>query len=125
LKYVVIAPDLVTLNEEIDDGLTFGDLLMLIYGLGGRVAIGHFGGDSADESARRLHEVLDYIEREYAPSPYLVLTDHLFNDMPRDFQHAFRTPSLKRLRSSELNKHIDGWTPRHYPLYWVSFPRHY
>lgn len=115
LKYVVIAPDILSLDEEVDCGLTFGDLLTLIYESGGRVALGHFGGESAAESASRLHKVLAYIEGGYEPSPYLILTDHLFNDMPRSFQHAFRTPSDRLVRQSELEKHLDRWTPSSLP----------
>jgi len=111
LKYVVIAPDVLSLDEEVDRGFTFADLLSFIYKSGGRVALGHFGGGSAAESARRLHEVLAHIEGGYESSPYLVLTDHLFNDMPRSFQHAFRTPSARAKRQIELERHLAPWTP--------------
>lgn len=111
LKYVVVAPDVLSLDEEVDRGLTFGALLTLIYEWGGRVALGHFQGRSAAQSATRLEEVLTHIEGAYERSPYLVLTDHLFNDMPRSFRHAFRTPSDWAARESELERHHrDGWS---------------
>jgi hypothetical protein len=112
LKYVVVAPDVLSLDEDVGHGLTFGELLTLIYECGGRVALGHFEGKSAALSATRLEEVLAHIEGEYERSPYLVLTDHLFNDMPRSFRHAFRTPLDWTARESELERHHrDGWSP--------------
>ena len=115
LKYVVIAPDVLSLDEEVDSGLTFGDLLTLIYDSGGRVALGHFGAHSADQSVTRLHEVLAHIEGSYEPGPYLVLTDHLFNDMPRAFRHAFRSPSDREQRQAELERLLVRWTPSALP----------
>lgn len=111
LKYVVIAPDILELDEEVDCGMTFGELLILIYQSGGRVALGHFEGRSARDSTRKFHDVLTHIEGVFEPSPYLVLTDHLFNDMPRSFKHAFRTSAERASRHGELDRHAAGWTP--------------
>jgi N-acetylglucosamine-6-phosphate deacetylase len=115
VKYIVIAPDIVSLGDNICSELTFSDLLDLIYGSGGRIAVGHFGAPSAEESARRFEKVLSYIEARYEPSPYLILTDHLFNDMPRSFRHAFRTPFERAARLAELEKHTGGWTDQSLP----------
>lgn len=108
LKYVVVAPDVISLEDDVDQGFTFADLLALIYTSGGRVALGHFDGASPEVSARRFNAVIDYIETGHEPSPYLVLTDHLFNDMPRAFQHAFRTPNERACRDAELARHSPG-----------------
>lgn len=105
LQYVVMAPDMVALEDEIDLGLTFGELVTLIYSAGGRLALGHFEGTCELTSAERLENVLAHIERDYESSPYLVLTDHLFNDMPRAFKHAFRTNTERATRDAELAKH--------------------
>jgi hypothetical protein len=102
LRYIVVSPDAVELDEEIDRGFKFGDLLSLIYRSGGRVALGHFDSDVPDESADRLFKVLNYIEERYINSPYLILTDHLFNDMPRQFRHAFRTAGERESREAAL-----------------------
>jgi len=102
LKYIVIAPDILSLGDEVDRGFSFADLLSLIYASSGRVALGHFGERSPEVSAQRFEEVLAYIESGYEPSQYLILTDHLFNDMPRAFQHAFRTPGERARRANEL-----------------------
>ncbi|MEQ1864873.1 MAG: hypothetical protein ABL996_09490 [Micropepsaceae bacterium] len=104
LKYIVVSPDLLGLDEELERGFTFSDLLTLIYDAGGRVALGHFAGISPTESAIRVVRLLDYLESRYEPSPYLILTDHLFNDMPRNFRHAFRSPAELAARDAELAK---------------------
>jgi hypothetical protein len=110
LKYIVIAPDILSLDDEVDRGFSFADLLSLIYASGGRVALGHFGEASPEISARRFEEVLCFIEAGHEPSPYLILTDHLFNDMPRAFQHAFRTPDERAQRATDLAAHpIEPW----------------
>ena len=110
LKYIVIAPDILSLNDEVDRGFSFADLLSLIYASAGRVALGHFGEASPEISARRFEEVLGFIESGHEPSPYLILTDHLFNDMPRAFQHAFRTPGERAQRANALATHrMEPW----------------
>lgn len=98
LKYVVVAPDSYSLGDSLGDGMTFAVLLNDLYRHGVRVAMGHFSKGNPARSAERLEEVLGHLERRYQPSPYLVLTDHLFNDMPRSFTHAFRghVPSAAR-----------------------------
>ncbi|MBI3704968.1 MAG: hypothetical protein HY244_14250 [Rhizobiales bacterium] len=105
LRYFVLAPDIFALQDDIDRSFTFADLLALIYDSGGRIAVGHFDGASPELSTERFNEVMNYIEAGYERSPYLILTDHLFNDMPRAFKHAFRTPNARVHREAELAKH--------------------
>jgi len=105
LRYVVMAPDMLALDETVNPGLSFGELITLIYASGGRVALGHFEGACERTSARCVADVLAHIERDYERSPYLILTDHLFNDMPRAFKHAFRTTAERATRDVELAKH--------------------
>ena len=103
LKYIVISPDAVELDGELDDGFTFADLICLIYESGGRIALGHFSDNcGASESAARVCALLDFVESKFRRSPYLVLTDHLFNDMPRNFRHAFRSDIERTSREREL-----------------------
>ena len=113
LKYIVISPDKLALTEEIGPSFSFADLLLLIYSSGGRIALGHFEGIDPELSVTRLHEVLSLLEEHFQPSEYLVLTDHLFNDMPRSFMHAFRTPQERKQRKQELKKHDENpWTSK-------------
>lgn len=102
LRYLVMAPDTMDLHDRIGPGLTFADLLELFYDHGCRIALGHFVHDDPETSARRTREVIAYLHRVYASSPYLVLTDHLYNDMPRRFTHAWRTPQERVHRPAQL-----------------------
>lgn len=102
LRYIVMAPDAMELGDEIEPGFTFGDLLAEFYDHGARIAVGHFHRDDPARSARRLNDVLELLHSRYESSPFLVLTDHLFNDMPRNFTHAWRTAEQRERRASEL-----------------------
>lgn len=102
LRYIVIAPDAMELADEIGTGFTFADLLLELYDNGVRIAVGHFKRGDPDLSASRLTAVINFLHRHYEPSPYLVLTDHLFNDMPRLFSNAWRTPEQRAHRLEEL-----------------------
>jgi N-acetylglucosamine-6-phosphate deacetylase len=107
LRYIVIAPDAMELEDEIAPGFTFADLLVSFYDNGCRVALGHFHRDAPERSARRMRSVIDFLHSRYESSPYLILTDHLYNDMPRNFRHAYRTAEEIALRDEELPAIID------------------
>ena len=107
LNYIVMAPDVLALDERLDEQFSFSDLLDGVYARGGRIALGHFCRRSAHESARRTEEVLAYLESSYERSPYLVLTDHLFNDMPLNFRHAFRRSADQSSRHQLLQPLLD------------------
>ena len=116
LTYIVVAPDALGLDDEISDGLTMGDLVDGIYLAGGRIAVGHFEGSSAERGAERLERLLTHVERRCVRHPYLLLTDHLFNDMPRNFRHAFRSSAEIKLRASELERVLSvEWEPQALP----------
>lgn len=102
LRYIVIAPDAMEIDDEIEPGFTFGDLLAEFYNHGARIALGHFHRDDPARSARRLNDVLNLLHSRYESSPFLVLSDHLFNDMPRNFTHAWRTAEQRKRRTDEL-----------------------
>ncbi|WP_198042310.1 amidohydrolase family protein [Kitasatospora azatica] len=102
LRYLVMAPDSLDLHDRVGPGLDFADLLELFYDHGCRVALGHFGHHDPETSARRTRELIAHLHSVYEPSPHLVLTDHLFNDMPRRFTHAWRTPQERMHRPAQL-----------------------
>ncbi|WP_225824059.1 hypothetical protein [Streptomyces naphthomycinicus] len=102
LRYIVMAPDTMDLDSRVGPGLTYAGLLELFYDHNCRVALGHFMHSAPATSARRTREVIDFLHTAYDSSPYLVLTDHLFNDMPRRFTHAWRTADDRRRRPAEL-----------------------
>lgn len=107
LRYIVMAPDAMALDERIDGGPTFAELLVSFYSQGLRIAVGHYHRDAPERSARRLREVLDFLHSRYESSPYLVLTDHLYNDTPRNFVHAWRTPQDRARRDEELRRALE------------------
>jgi N-acetylglucosamine-6-phosphate deacetylase len=108
LQYIVMAPDAMALDERIDDGPSFSDLLLSLYDNGVRIAQGHFHRNAPERSARRMTEVLEFLHHRYDSSPFLVLTDHLYNDMPRNFAHAFRTPEEREAREDRLRPVLEA-----------------
>ncbi|MFF1708285.1 hypothetical protein [Streptomyces sp. NPDC058252] len=108
LRYIVMAPDGAALSEEVASGLTFGDLLRSLYEQGTRVALGHFHRDAPERSADRMRAVVDFLHGRFDSSPYLILTDHLYNDMPRTFVHTWRTPDERISRAEELQPLLEA-----------------
>src|SRR5215475_10457917 len=102
LKYIVMAPDAMELDDEIEPGFCFADLLVSFYERGLRVALGHFHRDNPERSARRMRDVIAFLHTRYESSPYLILTDHLYNDMPRNFTHAWRKAQQQARRDTEI-----------------------
>lgn len=107
LKYMVITPDRFALNEEVENGFSFRDLVSSVYNNGGRIALGHFERGNPKRSAKRVKALLDFLESEYEPSEYLVLSDHFLNDMPRNFKHAYRTSDEKVNGEEELKSFLE------------------
>ncbi|HEV2361537.1 MAG TPA: hypothetical protein VGS21_07535 [Acidimicrobiales bacterium] len=102
LRYIVMGPDAMDLDDEIEPGFSFGDLIALLYENGIIVAIGHFRRDDPQRSARRTEEVIGFVQDRFGPSPNVLVTDHLFNDMPRTFVHAWRTSEARAHRDEAL-----------------------
>lgn len=116
LRYIVMAPDAMELEDEIGPGFTFADLVTGFYDGGCRLALGHFHRDDPDRSAKRMERLVWFLHERYESSPYLVLTDHLFNDMPRNFRHAYRTADEQAVRKSELAQFLaTPWTRENLP----------
>lgn len=102
LRYLVLAPDAMELDDRVGSGLTFAGLLELFYDHNCRAAFGHFHHDAPARSARRTRDVVAHLHTVYESSPYLVLTDHLYNDMPRNFTHCWRTAEERARRTEEI-----------------------
>jgi hypothetical protein len=102
LRYLVMAPDALALDAEVEGGLLFSDLILDFYSNGLRLAVGHFHRSNPERSVERLEAVIEFLHGRYESSPYLILTDHLYNDMPRTFVHAWRTPEERARRAEEL-----------------------
>lgn len=95
LQYVVISPDW--------DIQKFGDVIELLLSNGIRPALGHCKKDSVLASLDGIYKAVDVASKMgFAPFSGAVITDHLFNDMPRTITHAWRTVDERRRRSREL-----------------------
>lgn len=92
LRYVVIAPDAMDLDAPLRPGFRFRDLVESFYEHGVKVALGHFRRDDPQRSAERVRALVAFVHERADRSRFAVLTDHLFNDMPRNFRHSWRGP---------------------------------
>lgn len=95
LQYVVVSPDW-------DIG-NLGPVVELLLSNGIRPALGHCKKNTVQSSLDGIYKAVDTASRMgFGPYSGAVITDHLFNDMPRNFMHAWRTVEEKRRRSREL-----------------------
>lgn len=101
LRYIVMAPDGADLDDDIG-GIKFKEVVDAFYRNGVRLALGHFQRNDAELSARRTSELIEYVQSNYGPSQSILLTDHLFNDMPRNFKHVWRSIEEQANRESEI-----------------------
>jgi N-acetylglucosamine-6-phosphate deacetylase len=90
LRYLVLAPDAMELDDPLGPGYRFADLVEELYAHDVRIALGHFRHDHPQRSAERAERLIDFVHELAGEAPSNVLTDHLFNDMPRAFRHVWR-----------------------------------
>jgi hypothetical protein len=70
-------------------------------------APGHFTKADPISSAKSLQHMFDQVA-SWGQSP--TITDHMFNDMPHNFKHAWRTPREKANREQDLDAlRLDLW----------------
>lgn len=105
LRYVVLSPDFATAHSCLAGERDAGsfDLAWAVRTLvdnGVSPALGHFTKADPNRSADCVLEVLA-INAEHE-TPVTVITDHLFNDMPLTFRHAWRGEAARRRRAAEL-----------------------
>ncbi|MDO8953691.1 MAG: hypothetical protein Q7V63_02445 [Gammaproteobacteria bacterium] len=71
---------------------------------------GHFLKNDPIASAKALQSVFDVVA---AWGQGAAATDHLFNDMPLNFKHAWRTKADRERRDAEIKTlNLDSWTLR-------------
>lgn len=115
LCYIVIAPDASPFDDDLQ-GITYREILDEFYSNGVRVALGHFRHDDSKRSANALMETVSYIWSKYATQPSDILTDHLFNDMPRNFIHSWRGIAAQERRYYELASFLEKtWSESNLP----------
>ena len=116
LRYIVLSPDallpssplsrLVTKEHPDIDWIV--DALVDVQIL---PAVGHFQKAAPRESGACVERVLDSVYAGREGQRHLVLTDHLFNDMPRNIKHAWRGSRASETREAELQElRLEEWT---------------
>lgn len=108
LIYAILSPDAIFVKNSsqypnsvcsVSEILLDGDVLP---------TPGHFFKHDPIHSAQCLQDLFDLV-KQWGIKP--TITDHLFNDMPRNFKHAWRTPEEKTNRSRELSEiHLENWS---------------
>jgi N-acetylglucosamine-6-phosphate deacetylase len=111
LRYLVLAPDTMETEDMIAPGFRLVDLIEALSENGVRIALGHFERSDPKRSADRASRLIDTVQDTIGCSPFNILTDHLYNDMPRNFVHAWRGEAQAR-RDIELEEFLQvPWRP--------------
>ncbi len=111
LRYIVLSPDGHWNHDggEGDDA-SAPDMAWVVECLldGGVLpAFGHMRKDAPQECGARIRDLLKVVERANKGP---IVTDHLYNDMPLNFRHAWRTASARMCRAAELRGHsVHRW----------------
>ena len=117
LEYVVLSPDAWLPGSHLIDtlGPNHPSLAWVIETLlvgGVRPALGHFTKHDPAASAGAITEVLAVAAAHGAGTGSdMVITDHLFNDMPVNVPYAWRTPEAQQRRQADLAAlDLASWT---------------
>lgn len=107
LIYVILSPDaLLSTNAEFPENIQWIAETLLEGGV--LPAPGHFTKENPAKSAHALQTLFDVVAA-WGKGP--TITDHLFNDMPHNFKHAWRTLEEKAQREKDLkDMHLESWT---------------
>lgn len=112
LKYVVLSPDAYLrgscLAEHASESPSIAEIVTVLLSHGVTPALGHFQRSDPSASANSVATVIAAAKRHGKQ----ILTDHLFNDMPLNFRHAWRTKAERSQRDTvALAQELDTWTP--------------
>ncbi|WP_322864823.1 hypothetical protein U5922_000705 (plasmid) [Aquicoccus sp. G2-2] len=98
LLYMVISPGMDVFDGEEYPEDTFWIMAKLLEN-GVMPALGHFGDLNQEDVAVEIDRICDYaLATETGP----IITDHLFNDMPLNFVHSWRSDKDRSKRAAEL-----------------------
>jgi N-acetylglucosamine-6-phosphate deacetylase len=110
LRYVVLSPDAeVNPSHSSDHPPSIEWVYNALLSNGVMPAIGHFSKADPARSAASIQALLSWLEARHAGP---IVTDHLFNDMPLTFKHAWRTQSEREARKREV-EHLQLSTWNH------------
>lgn len=102
LRYVVVSPDFASRYSPLRprSAFTLNWAVETLIDHGVAPALGHFTRGNPKMSTERVEEILSI--NEGRGRPVTVLTDHLFNDMPLAFRHAWRGRRGRREREAAI-----------------------
>lgn len=111
LVYIVLSPDAYLPGSNFyhknSESITITWISETLLEKGVLLAPGHFTKNNPLESAKALQSVFDVVA---VWGRGAIITDHLFNDMPHNFKHAWRTPDEKKRRQEEIKGlHLEKW----------------
>jgi hypothetical protein len=102
LIYIIFSPDAQLFGSNFKLDTTYPSITWIAETLlqGGVLpAPGHFIKTNPEASAKMLQSIFDVVVAwGHAPT----ITDHLYNDMPHNFKHSWRTPEEKIRRDKEV-----------------------
>ncbi|MFZ4297787.1 hypothetical protein ACOZE3_07665 [Streptomyces cinereoruber] len=117
LCYMVLSPDAFSPASDFHGQTSarhpgFDWVVPMLLGNGVRPALGHFTRTDPLLSARLVKDIVDIAwASEWNGTGARVVTDHLFNDMPLNIRHAFRTTRARAAREATLASYdLPGWT---------------
>jgi N-acetylglucosamine-6-phosphate deacetylase len=104
LRYVVVSPDFASRHSSLRQrsAFTLNWAIETLIDHGVAPALGHFTRGDPKMSADHVEEILSI--NEARGRPVTVLTDHLFNDMPLAFRHAWRGRRGEREREAAIDE---------------------
>jgi N-acetylglucosamine-6-phosphate deacetylase len=117
LMYTVVSPDAFSPASELtgqpgaqETGFDWIVPLLMAHGI--RPALGHFTRADPAASAELVDEIAELAwQAEWAGNGVRVVTDHLFNDMPLNIRHAFRTSRARAERDAVIASYdLPSWT---------------
>jgi len=107
LAYVVVSAD-ARCGDDADSPPDVAWIFDCLLAGGVRPALGHFRKDAPEDCAARIRALLALVDRS-GRGP--IVTDHLYNDMPLNFCHAWRTARSRARRAEELAAlDLSSWT---------------
>jgi N-acetylglucosamine-6-phosphate deacetylase len=103
LLYVIIAPDY--FGPDLSSGSpSVSWIIESLQEAHVLPSFGHFAKDSPQGSAVAVESALGLLAAQRTEERIVAMTDHIFNDMPRSFRHAWRSTADRESRERDLEE---------------------
>ena len=117
LNYIVLSPDAIWHQTQDTDDFAKNCMhlewiIATLLDVGIKPALGHFRKRDPQVSAAYTRYIIDLSKRyKYPLFSGTILTDHLFNDMPLNFRHAWRSTRDRARRDEEIKQvQLEQWS---------------